>query len=56
MYDRHLILICDRETGEWSIMHESKDSESATRAALDKREGGDDSPMIEIDTADFINF
>lgn len=56
MYDRFLILVCDRETGDWSIMHSSKDADGALDEAKAKRDTGDDSPMILLNTADFINF
>jgi hypothetical protein len=56
MYDRFLILVCDRDTGDWSIMHASADADSALDVAQEKRDTGDDSPMILLNTADFVNF
>jgi hypothetical protein len=55
-YDRFLVLVCDDETGDWSIMHSSKDADSAIDTAQEKRDSGDRSPIILLNTADFINF
>jgi hypothetical protein len=55
-YDRFIVLIGDDETGDWSIMHTSKDADSAIDTAQEKRDSGDKSPMILLNTADFINF
>lgn len=55
-FDRTIILVCDKETGEWSIVHQSNDSDAAIDEAQKIRETDKQTPLIAIRTGDFINY
>lgn len=55
-FDRTLILVCDKDTGEWSIIHQSVDDAAANEEAQNVRKADNQTPIIAIRTGDFINY
>ena len=55
-FDKHIVLVCDKETGDWSIVHQSKKALPAKEEAFKVIKSDKTTPVIMINTADFINF
>lgn len=56
MFDKTLLLVCDKTTGEWSLVHQSSEANPAELEADKIRLVDAQTPLIIIDTANFINF
>lgn len=54
--ESYIVLVCDTDSGKWSVAANTPFEESADEFINDLKEQNDPTPFIKIVTSDFIQF